>query len=148
MYADDLLILSETEQGLVCSLDKLNRYSDKWGLTISEKKTKIMIFNKTGKFEKVTLKMDNLTVNSCSECNYLRTAFQPSNTFRKARIELVKKARKSMFAFFKHVNIQNGAQPKTIMKLVNSLVTPILLCDSEIWSAYVKANQLRSATTF
>ena len=124
------------------------RYSDKWGLTISEKKTKIMIFNKTGKFERLTLKMDNLTLKSCSEYNYLGTTFQPSNTFRKARIEHVKKARKSMFAFLKHVNIQNGAQPKTIMKLFNSLVTPILLYNSEIWGAYVKPNQLRSATTF
>ena len=53
-----------------------------------------------------------------------------------------------MFAFLKHVNIQNGAQPKTIMKLFNSLVTPILLYNSEIWGAYVKPNQLRSATTF
>ena len=109
---------------------------------------KIMIFNKTGKFEKLTLKMDNLTIKSCSEYNYLGTIFQPSNIFRKARIELVKKARKSMFAFLKYVNIQNGAQPKTIMKLINSLVTPILLYNSEIWGAYVKPNQLRSATTF
>ena len=91
MYADDLLILSETEQGLICSLHKLKRYSDKWGLTINEKKSKIMIFNKTGKFEKLTLKMDNLTIKSCSEYIYLGTTFQPSNTFRKARIELVKK---------------------------------------------------------
>ena len=78
MYADDLLILSETGQGLICSLHKLKRYSDKWGLTISEKKTKIMIFNKTGKFEKLTLKMYNLTIKSCSEYNYLGTTFQPS----------------------------------------------------------------------
>ena len=147
MYADDLLILSETEQGLICSLHKLKRYSDKWGLTISEEKTKITIFNKTGKFEKLTSKMDNLAIKSCSEYNYLGTTFQTSNTFRKVRIELVKKARKSMFAFLKHVNIQNGAQPKTIMKLFNSLVTPILLYNSEIWGAYVEPNQLRSATS-
>ena len=107
-----------------------------------------MIFNKVGKFEKLTLKMGNLTITSCSEYNYLGTTFQPSNTFIKARIELVKKARKSMFAFLKHVNIHNGAQPKTIMKLFNSLVTQILLYNSEIWGAYVKPNQLRSATIF
>ena len=34
------------------------------------------------------------------------------------------------------------------MKLFNSLVTPILLYNSESWGAYVKPNQLRSATTF
>ena len=70
MYADDLLILSETEQGLISSLHKLKRYSDKWWLTISEIKTKIMIFIKVGKFEKLTVKMGNLTIKSCSECNY------------------------------------------------------------------------------
>ena len=53
-----------------------------------------------------------------------------------------------MFVFLKHVNIHNSAEPKTIMKLFNSLVTPILLYNSEIWDAYVKPNQLQSATTF
>ena len=148
MYPNDLLILSETEQGLISSLHKLKRYSDKWGLRITEKKTKIMIFNKVGKFEKLTLKMGNLTIKSCSEYNYMGTIFQAGNTFKKARIKLVKKARKSMFAFLKHVNIHNGAQPQTIMKLFNSLVTPILLYNSEIWGAYVKPNQLRSAIIF
>ena len=144
MYAGDLLILSETEQVLISSLHKLKRYSDKWRLTISEKKTKIMIFNKVGKFEKLTLKMGNLTIKSCSEYNYLRTTFQPSNTFKKTRIELVKKARKSMFAFVKHVNIHNGAQPKTIMKLFNSLVTPILLYNSEIFTIQFYCTTLKS----
>ena len=32
MYADDLFILSETEQGLISSLHKLKRYLDTWGL--------------------------------------------------------------------------------------------------------------------
>ena len=49
-----------------------------------------------------------------------------------------------MFAFLKH----NGAQPKTIMKLFNSLVTPILLYNSEIWGAHFEPNHLQSATTF
>ena len=92
--------------------------------------------------------MGNLTIKLCFEYNYLGTAFQPSNTFKKARIELVKKARKSMFTFLKHINIHNGAQPKTIMKLFSSPVTPILLYNSKIWGAYVKPNQLWSAATF
>ena len=70
MYADDLLILSETEHRLISSLHKLKRYSDKWGLTVSEKKTKIMTLNKVGKFEKLTLKVGNLPTKSCSEYNF------------------------------------------------------------------------------
>ena len=53
-----------------------------------------------------------------------------------------------MFVLLKHINIQNGEKPKTIMKFFNSLITPILLYNSEIWGAHIKPNQLRSATTF
>ena len=44
MYADDLLILPETEDGLTECLQRLNRYNHEWKMTISTKKTKIMIF--------------------------------------------------------------------------------------------------------
>ena len=40
MYADDLLILSENEQGLSESLQRLGKYTEKWNLKISERKTK------------------------------------------------------------------------------------------------------------
>ena len=49
MYADDLLLLSESWEGLCHSLDKLGYYSAKWRLGISSKKTKIMVFGKYSK---------------------------------------------------------------------------------------------------
>ena len=44
MYADDLLVLSESWEDLTASLNKLGTFSNKWKLTIREKKTKIMVF--------------------------------------------------------------------------------------------------------
>ena len=44
MYADDLVILSETAAGLQRSLDKLQKYTEQWDLQINQVKTKIMIF--------------------------------------------------------------------------------------------------------
>ena len=44
MYADDLVLLSETEQGLKDSLSKLLIYNEKWHLNINYKKSKTMIF--------------------------------------------------------------------------------------------------------
>ena len=38
MYADDLLALSESLEGLTASLNKLGTFSNKWKLTISEKR--------------------------------------------------------------------------------------------------------------
>ena len=48
MYADDLLILSETEAGLNNSLQRSGKYAKRWKLKISQKKTKIMVFNEQG----------------------------------------------------------------------------------------------------
>ena len=46
MYADDMLLLNSSEQGLKRSLQILDDYCDKWQLVVNIKKTKIMIFNK------------------------------------------------------------------------------------------------------
>ena len=45
MFADDLLILSETREGLQNSLNKLSNYCDKWQLTVNCKRTITMILN-------------------------------------------------------------------------------------------------------
>ena len=47
MYADDLILLSETPSGFQNCLDKLSIYCDKWGLEINVKKSKVLIFNNT-----------------------------------------------------------------------------------------------------
>ena len=64
MYADDLLILSETEAGLNSSLQKLGKYAKRWKLKISQKKAKIMVFNKQGRSIDPKLKIDNLVIGS------------------------------------------------------------------------------------
>ena len=67
MYADDLLILSENEQCLSESLQRLGKYTEKWNLKISERKTKIMIFNKSGKTIRLNIKVNGILINSCTE---------------------------------------------------------------------------------
>ena len=50
MYADDLVIFSETETGLQNCLDKLHAYTLTWDLQINLSKTKVIIFQ-TSKIE-------------------------------------------------------------------------------------------------
>ena len=141
MYADDFLILSETENGLTESLERLSNYAKKWKLKISAKKTKIIVFNKAGKIINVKLRMDAILIKSCSEYTYSGTIFTPDNSFKKAQMELYKKACHA-------VNVQAGAQVSTVRKLLNSLVCPILLYNSEIWGAFLKPKQLRNLELF
>jgi hypothetical protein len=49
LYADDLVLLSETDKGLQESLDALGTYCKTWGLEINIDKSKVMVFNKAGR---------------------------------------------------------------------------------------------------
>ena len=53
MHADDVILLSETSEGLQNCLDKLHKYCEIWGLQVNIKKTKSMIFNNTGRLNPI-----------------------------------------------------------------------------------------------
>ena len=46
LYADDLVLVSETSSGLQNCLDRLQEYCDKWRLTVNIKKPKTMVVEK------------------------------------------------------------------------------------------------------
>ena len=115
MYADDLLILSENKQGLSESLQILGKYTEKWNLKISERKTKMMIFNKSGKTIRLNIEVNGILINSCTEYTYLDTVFIPGNTFKKNQIMLFKKACRALFGFLREINPALGANPQSYL---------------------------------
>ena len=52
MFADDMILLSTSIEGLQEGLNNLSDYCKKWGLTVNISKTKIMIFRRGGKIAK------------------------------------------------------------------------------------------------
>ena len=52
LYADDIVIMSETEEGLKHGLFLLANYCDRWKLTVNATQIKLMIFRKGGKFNR------------------------------------------------------------------------------------------------
>lgn len=51
-YADDVVVLAENEDSMRSLMARLERYLDRKGLVLDEKKSKIMRFRKGGKEEK------------------------------------------------------------------------------------------------
>jgi len=49
VYADDIVLFSESETGLQKGLDLLKEYCDQWKLTVNTQKTKVMVFKKGGR---------------------------------------------------------------------------------------------------
>ena len=102
--------------------------------------TKLKLFLINQAMIRLKSRIGELTIESCFQCTYLGTVFTPNNNFKKAQSKLYKRACRAFFGYLKEVNIQAGAQIPTIRKLFSTLVSPILLYNSEIWSAFFKKN--------
>jgi hypothetical protein len=48
LYADDMLLMSESSSGLQKAIDCLGNYCEKWRMTVNCKKTKVLVFQKYG----------------------------------------------------------------------------------------------------
>jgi len=135
LYADDLVLLSESQTGLQSSLERLQQYCTKWGLQVNIDKTKVIIFN-TGK----TKSHDRFTIGTHSiECvdnyKYLGINFNSSGSFDVAQASLYNKGLKAFFKLAKMLSTER-ASANTAMHLFDHTIKPILLYASEVWGTF------------
>ena len=98
LYADDLVILSKSKQGLDKCLKILECFNTKWLLDINYKKTKIIVFQKTGRKPKNLLFLINKTpIEIVQEYTYLGITINSSGTFTVAQKILAEKALNALF---------------------------------------------------
>ena len=134
MWADDILILSETKEGLQRKLNTLAGYSKVNRLTVNTKKTQCMIFNKTGRLLKNhKFTYNNTTLECVREYKYLGFIVTPSGEIltglkdlRNRAMRALAKLRKSLGAYFRH-DISNT------IHLYTYIVRPILLYCCDFW---------------
>ena len=131
LYADDLVILSESATGLQKSIDSLNDYCDKWGLTINSSKTKTIILNPKRNTNNLFL-LNGKDLDSVKEIAYLGIVLNQNGSFDNAKYMLYKKGLKSLYKLKSIIT----PLPKisTCIHLFNHIVKPVLLYSSEVWS--------------
>ena len=135
MYADDLILLSETAEGLQNCLSKLSTYCEEWGLQVNVKKTKSMIFNNTSRLVPINLKYNNNEIENVRSYSYLGINFSISGSFTEAKHDLYKRGLKACFKLkkcFEH----NKPKIKTILHVFDHTVKPVLPYGSEIWGMF------------
>ena len=79
MYADDIVIMSETEEGLKNSLNKLVIYYEKWHLEINHKKTKTIIFQ-ARTLKKLNMVINKQPIEDVKPFKYLAILIKMTNT--------------------------------------------------------------------
>ena len=86
LWADDILILSESVDGLQQKLNALQGYCDINKLSVNTKKTQCMIFNKTGRLLKnYVFTYKNTKLECVREYKYLGFIVTPSGEIRVGR---------------------------------------------------------------
>ena len=76
MYADDMIIFSESQEGLQHMLNTLSEYSAAWSLNVNTSKTKIVVFRNRDKLQRKDVWLyNNKVLDILDEFNYFGMMF-------------------------------------------------------------------------
>ena len=110
-------------------------------MEINLKKTKVMIFQKSTKKQHVSdFFIGNKPIEKTQEYTYLGLKLSSNGSFTQAIKTLADKGTQALFLIKKKANFSN-LKPKLAIKIFNSIISPILLYNSEIWGGYTCTNK-------
>ena len=113
---------------------KLEVYCKKWHLEISIRKTKIIVFNNTGRLLKgFIFKYDNKHLELVREFRYLGTTLTISGGLSNAKEKLRSQTNKAYFSMSRALQKINY-DVLTSLKLFDSLIKPIITNNDEFWN--------------
>ena len=141
LFADDIVLVSSSANGLQQALNIVSNYCKKWKLTINFNKSKVMIFNRSfNSSRSLTFTLSGVKLDICNEYVYLGIVFVPSGSFKAAEKRLASRGNKS-FASWRSMLSQNIGQSHDVrinLKLFDAVTKPVLLYNSEIWMSFNK----------
>ena len=132
LYADDTIVLAETERELQSTLDAVHEYCNNMHLTVNTQKTKVMIFSR-GKVRKYQNFMFGGSILDVTyEYVYLGVNFNYNTSFIKAIERHISRAKRAMFAIVTKSR-RLSLPPDILFELFDRVVLPVVLYASEIY---------------
>ena len=133
LYADDLVLVSESPNGLQNCLSKLGIYAKSKSLTISIKKSKTMIFNPSGLFIRQKFHIGGEQLEPVDSFCYLGFEVKPSGITSHGASILIDKSLKALRPLQRA--IANFQIPLDLsLRLFHALIEPIAMYNVENWS--------------
>ena len=134
LYADDLVVFARSAKGLQRILNKLESFCEQADLNVNLDKTKVMIFNNSGKsLNNYSFRYGMNKLKNAKSYRYLGLTLCPYGNFNLARQELKKASLKALFKLRKEMGNHFSENIKLTIKLFDALISPILMYGSEIW---------------
>ena len=103
------------------------------------KKTKIMIFQRCTKKCDYVFHIGSETIDIVQNYAYLGTRISSSGNFTLSLEHLRQKVLHAFFGLRRHTNF-NKLKPSLACKIFDSMISPILTYNSEVWGAFAKSD--------
>ncbi len=136
LYADDLILFSKSASGLQRLISETENFCNKWQLTINVKKTKILIAHKKQSNNQCEFYLYGKTVEIVKSFCYLGLEIDCRGSFKKAIERLYSKAFRAYMGVRSNFNFYNNTSVKVMVKLFDTIITPIMLYGCELWGVY------------
>ena len=145
LYADDLLLLSTTAEGLQHNITKVHNFCKQWGLSINIDKTKIIVFSKSGRTcaDRFNFIVGQTNLECVNSYKYLGVEISANGKFLTAEKNLSLKASRALFSIKQSI-FDNSIKPSAVLRIFGCLIKPIALYNSEIWVGYKSCYQKKS----
>ena len=147
LFADDIVLISDTPRGLQNQLDVLSSACKDLFLHINTDKTKVMVFRKggfLGKHEKWHLDGNNIEV--VNEYTYLGYTFTTKMSVTKGVDVLAAKGKRACVECVRYIGKLSEISKKCFFKIFDTQVQPVILYSAEIWGLHRLSNVERVHT--
>ena len=137
LYADDLLLLSTSENELQRNITIINEFCNKWGLSVNADKSKVMVFSKSGRMSKdqYIFTIGHAVLENVNQYKYLGVHISANGKFMTAEKNLSLKASRALFSIKQSI-FDSNIKPSAVLRIFHSLIKPITIYNSEIWAGY------------
>ena len=132
-WADDLVLLSNSEEGLQKMLKTLELYCCENKLQINTDKTKCMIFNKGGRLMRRNFQINGIPIENVRTFKYLGFVLTPSGEINSGLKDLRDRAFKGFMKLKSSLGNTFRQDISITLDLIHSMIKPILLYMSDFW---------------
>ena len=131
LYADDTIIIADSQHDLQQSLNVFSKYCLDWHLKVNVGKTKIIVFG-SRQTRNFAFNIGESNIEIVNQYHYLGVTFSNNGLFYKARKHIYDQSNKALHLLYTRIN--NADLPVDLMlKLFDHTIVPMLLYGTEIF---------------
>lgn len=136
LFADDLMLMAETEEALQHNLQELNDVLDKWGMKANWQKTKVMRIGR--KQDVCNVEVNGEAVEQVKDMKYLGVMISGDGSMDREVEQRIGMASKMIGAIGSTVLGRKELSKGTKLRVVNAMVIPTLTYGCEAWALQTK----------